>query len=264
MTIKRLNQISVFLLSLLLIPLFADDTPLLLKFAKEYYFREKYDLAESKIEQVLQIDPKEPTANIIKNLLQFREKEPDKLIEAKRQVEKYAKLLENDPFAFYALGKMEKLRNLSAQAKSYFEKALKMDGNYVPALVELGDVHFYEMLKYFYRVTDTEVPLSYHQYAMDDYDLAEAYLKQALELDPGNRKAIYVLCNLYYEAEDYKLMRTVLEHALKNEKGDKDYNLFMGLCLNAMHRYTEAEEYFETALNKISKVPIDSPLTEIL
>ena len=254
---KHLVKISSFLLFSLLYfhPLFTGLTPrgTLLKTAQQDYFEGNTEDILNKINQVLDREPENPTANILHGLILLQEETVFKRLEAKKIIEKYAAKIKNDAFANYALGVLYKKQNILRNSRKYFKKALDCNEAMVPAMIELGENYYRDMLRYYHRYTDTDIALSYRRFAMEDYDFAVSYLRRARRYDPRNKGAAALLGSLYYETEEYNLMRELFEEMHDFFPEDKDVNLFLGLAYLSQRKYDNAFEYFTNAMIKLDK-----------
>ncbi len=96
------------------------------------------------------------------------------------------------------------------------------------------------------------MPFSFRDYAIEDYDYGVSYLRRALEIDPTNKSAAYVLGKLHYEMEEYRLMIALFNDFLKYYPNDKDINLFLGLAFLRQRQYEDAFGCFKIALNEMS------------
>ncbi len=233
--------------------LFSAQKKILLDFAKKYYLQGKIARAEDKVNTVLTDYPDDPTANILHGLVLLHKGNVEDRFRAYEIIQKYSRKQRNDPFTQYSLGILYKVRKSPEQARKHFEKAVKLDSQFVEALVELGDYHFREMMKYYNRITDTSVPLSLREYAIEDYDWAVHYLQRALTIEPFHKRALYLLGSLYYEMEEFREMIKLFSRALEEFPRDKDMNLFLGLAHLSLHQYEEANRYFQTAMQEMSE-----------
>ena len=254
---KHLLKISASLLFLLLLYLPSltslQSHELLLKSAQNDYFEGNTENLLHKIDQVLDAEPQNPMANILYGLILLQEEAVIKKLEAKKLIEKYAGKKKNDAFANYALGVLYKKQNILRISRKYFTKALEFDETMVPAMIELGENYYRDMLQYYHRYTDTEIALSYRGFAMEDYDFAVGYLRKAIRYDPRNKGAAYLLGSLYYETEEYNLMRELFEEMYNFYPQDRDVNLFLGLAHLSLRNYEDAFEYFTNALARLDE-----------
>jgi len=237
------------------LPLLTNPNPYetLLGTAQEDYFEGNIEDLLDKIKQVLEAEPENPEANILHGLILLQDDAVIKRLEAKKIIEKYAAKRKNDAFANYALGVLYKKQNILRNSRKYFKKALDCNETMVPAMIELGENYYRDMLRYYHRYTDTEIALSYRRFAMDDYDFAVSYLRRARRYAPRNKGAASLLGSLYYETEEYDLMRELFEEMHDFYPEDKDMNLFLGLALLSQHKYDHAFEYFSNALNRLDE-----------
>ncbi|GAB4375166.1 MAG: hypothetical protein Kow0042_20350 [Calditrichia bacterium] len=209
--------------------------------------------AAEKAEQVLAMAPDNPEANIILGLTLLEKRGLENRIKARELIEENTQRLRDDAFSYYALGILHKKSNSPVLARKNLEKALAKNPEFIEALIELGDIHFQEMMKYYNKLTDTRVALSFREYAIDDYDLAVDYLQRAIKLDPGNKRAVYLLGNVYLEMEEFQEMVHLFDRALERQPRDKDLNLFKGLAYLKLHEYDTASVYFDRAVEEMSE-----------
>lgn len=224
----------------------------LLESAKKDYLQGDFSNLKDKLEVLLKDCPEHPTVRILKGLTLISTGKIEDILSGKELIEKSALRHNKDPFSNYALGMLYKEQNLSRSARKYFLRALERDENLVPAMVELGSDYAREVRRYYHRYTDTEIPLSYRRYALDDYDHAVSYLRKALRLDPTNREAAYILGSLYYDMEEYILMTSLFLEMKRNFPDDKDVNLFLGLSYLARRQYSDAYQSFTVAMQKMN------------
>ena len=224
----------------------------LLDSAKKDYLQGDFSKLKDKLEVLLTDCPEHPTVRILKGLTLISSGKIEDILSGKELIEKNALRHSEDPFSNYALGMLYKEQNQFRSARKYFLKALARDENLVPAIVELGADHAREVRRYYNRYTNTEIPLSYRRYALDDYDHAVSYLRKALRLDPTNREAAYILGSLYYDMEEYKLMTSLFLEMKKIFPEDKDVNLFLGLSYLAKRQYPDAYQSFTVAMEKMN------------
>lgn len=224
----------------------------LLESAKKDYLQGDFSNLKDKLEVLLKDCPEHPTVKILKGLILISTGKIEDILSGKELIEKSAFRLGEDPFSNFALGMLYKEQDLSRSARKYFLRALERDENLVPAMVELGSNYAREVRRYYNRYTDTEIPLSYRRYALDDYDHAVSYLRKALHLDPGNREAAYILGSLYYDMEEYQLMTFLFLEMKKIFPEDKDINLFLGLSYLAKRQYADAYQSFAAAMSKMN------------
>lgn len=220
--------------------------------AKVAYFKGNLSEVTDDVNQLLKINPDNPNVNILKGLVLLYNGNLEERFQAKTIIEKYTSYLKDDPFSYYALGILYKSQDNYRLARKNFKKAVESNERFVPALIELGENYYQDVLKYYYRYTDTSVPLSYRDYAVEDFDYAVSYLKRAIKYDQKNRSAAYLLGSLYYELEDYNLMLPLFEPFLDFYPKDKDINLFLGLTYLALHRFSDAYTCFKKALDSMS------------
>lgn len=224
----------------------------LIETAKHDYFQGNIRSTQENVNRILENDPQNPTAQIIQGLTLLGDRQLDSRLKAIDLIENNYRKLSDNSFAYYALGKLNKVRNNPRLAIKYFQKAVELNPKFTEALIELGALHFREMIKYYHRYTDTPVPLSYRDYAIDDYDKAVSYLKKALRIDAQNKQAAYQLGALYYEMGEYDAIISLFERMLKTYPADRDLNLFLGLAHLSKHRYSTAAQYFKQAIDQMS------------
>ncbi len=227
-----------------------DSTVLRLR---ELYLQGQTNATKNSVRQILLTDPDNPTANLINGLLILEDGNVAERVHAFDLMEKYSHKAENDPFTYFALGILYNSRRNFATARKNFLKSLELNTRFVPALVKAGESYSRDVFNYYYRITDTSVPLSLRDYALEDYDKAIYYLKEALKYDPENNDARYLMGSLYYELQEYDKMSQLFEDALKLDPDDKNYYLFAGLAYLARRQYPEASERFNSALKKMGE-----------
>ncbi|MEJ2635834.1 MAG: GWxTD domain-containing protein, partial [Calditrichia bacterium] len=259
----RLLSCKVFLIPSLLVFLIsgafgkAENLDVLADSAKAFYLGGDFPDSRARADSILKADPQNPIANILTGLFRLSEGGLKNRTSAREIIEKYGRHLEDDPFANYALGVLYNAVDNPEQAKKHFLRVVALDEKFVPALVELGMYYLDSMLKYYNRYTDTSIPLSYRDYALEDYDLGVSYLHKALDYDKENKEAAYTLGSLFYEAQEYLAMTVLFRDQLKYHPEDRDLNLFMGLAYLSQFRYSDASQYFRRALKHMSAEDIE-------
>jgi len=226
----------------------ANNLASLIDSARTDYYNGRFEILSARVNQILQLQPDDPEGNILQGLIWINEGELQDRIKAKEVIEKYASKTKNQVFADFSLGMLYKAQDNGHSARKYFQEAVDADETFVPALIELAESYYQDVLKYYYRYSDTSVPLSYRDYAVEDYDFAVSYLKKALRYDPKNRPAAYLLGSLYFELEDYELMRILFDEFSEYYPRDKNVNQFLGLAYLALRNYEKASEYFQIGL----------------
>ncbi|MBN2366966.1 MAG: GWxTD domain-containing protein, partial [Calditrichaeota bacterium] len=216
--------------------------------AKKDYLSGDYSNFSSKMREILDWNIEDPTKEILEGLFLLQDNDLNKRRIAGKLIQKNVPRLRNDPFSDFAMGILYKKQNNHSHAKKYFERAIGKNDRMIAALIELGEYHFREMLKYYNRYTDTEIPMSYRDYALEDYDYAVSYLRRVLRYDPKNKEAAYLLGNLYYEQNEMVYMKQLFQDMLQYYPRDRNLNLFLGLVCLRNREYLEASQYFGNAL----------------
>jgi tetratricopeptide (TPR) repeat protein len=93
----------------------------------------------------------------------------------------------------------------AAEAQLAYERALQLDPDYVPALINLGNLH----------------------YARERPDQARGFFARAIDLDPGNAKARFNLGNVLHDRGEYQAALTLFRDAaaLAPDFADAHFNL---------------------------------------
>lgn len=228
-----------------------SHSKVLLQFARKYYLMGKIEPAAEKAELALETDPQNPAANVLYGLTLLHHHSLENLIRAEKLIEQFAPKLSDRAFGQFALGELYKFRHETDLARKYYRKSVELNPNFIQPYIELGEYHFNQMLEYYNRVSDTRIPLSFREYAVDDYDRAVDYLKKALKIDPQNSRAIYLLGSVYFEMEEFGEMISLFTPYLKKAPDDKDINLFMGLAHLSLNRYSSAAQFFNRAMDNM-------------
>jgi GWxTD domain-containing protein len=87
--------------------------------------------------------------------------------------------------------------------------------------------------------------------AQKDMDKARTYYERAIELNPGNRDAVWRLALLDHEEGRFADMERVIRGALNLAPDDPDLVLFLGLAMYRQKRSGEAWEVYQNALRLI-------------
>ncbi len=205
------------------------------------------------LDSLARLFPENPRIKILQALVYLHRRGLENRLKAYDLLQNNRFFLKDDPFTYYTAGLIYLARQNEFQAKREFKKVIELDSSFVNAYVRLGEIYLHSMLAYYYRYTDTEIPLSYREFAIDDFDQAVSYLKRALAIDPENREAKYLLGNLYYEVGDYDQMIELFRKAIEEDSSDTNYNLFLGLAYLANRQYCEAAHCFQRVIPRLSE-----------
>ncbi len=252
-SIKLLLVFIIICVAPLFNPINAFPQKTLVESAKKDYLCGDYSDFSDKMKLILNGNAEDPTVRILEGLFFLEENNLDMRLRAGDLIKKNVHYLNNDPFSDFALGILYKKQNNFDHARKYFEKAVEKDDQMVAALIQLGEFHFQQMLKYYNRFTDTHIALSFRDYALEDYDYAISYLRKALRLEPDNRQVAYLLGSLYYEMEEFTLMIQLFTEMSEFYPRDKDLNLFLGLAYLAQHDYENASSFFSRAFDQLTE-----------
>jgi len=109
------------------------------------------------------------------------------------------------------------------QARAAYERALELDPDYVPALVNLGNLH----------------------YRQDRPVEARACYEHALRLEPGNAKARFNLGNLFDDQRDYQAARVLFRDAVALDPGFADAHFNLALTCEQLGLVEEAQRHWQ-------------------
>ncbi len=151
----------------------------------------------------------------------------------KRAIEMGEKSTQIDPkfsLAYYYLGliysKTKWVKREAEAWENYLKYATQRE---VPG--EIGALAYYR--------------LGYSFYEKRVYDLAEKYLKKAIEIDPTLAKPYVYLGNIYYEQDDLDKAIYYYEKAYERDPSDKDIEWLLNRAKRVKEVGKEAYEYFE-------------------
>ncbi len=204
--------------------------------------------ADSLLDSLLQHNPDNPELLTLRAYCLVQKGGMDNRFAARALLRKIHRIARNRLFYQFVWAELYRAQGFTGMARRQYEKVLRQNPDFVPALVALGEIHLHEMLRYYYRYTDTEIPLSFREYAIDDYDLAVNYLHHAMRLDSTNQRAAVLLGNLYYEAEEYEKMVRLFSKMVRRVPNSRDFYLFLGLAYHALGNYSAASQAFQKAL----------------
>ncbi len=222
-----------------------------IKKIQQAFLQKNYQQFRSGLDSLVQRFPGQPAVKLLQALDYLRQGGLENRLKAYELLERYRYACRRDPFTYFVAGLIYLARQNEFQAKREFKKAVELDTTFVNAYVRLGEIYLHSMLDYYYRYTDTEIPLSYREFAIDDFDQAVSYLKRALQIDPSNREAKYLLGNLYYEVGDYDQMIELFRQALAADSLDTKFNMFLGLAYLANRQYSEAARCFRRVIPRL-------------
>ena len=108
------------------------------------------------------------------------------------------------------------------RAAEAYRKALTLDPNLVPALVNLANVH----------------------YARDRFVEAQALYERALGLDPGCFEACFNLGNIHHDLERYAAALACYREALRLQPSYADAHFYLAVTLEKMGRAVDAKAHW--------------------
>ncbi len=191
------------------------------------------------------------------------------LVDYNNAIRCYKKAIEADEnfyWSYYNIGlamtRMYTVENEKElkEAKEWFEKALKIKGDYYPSFNEIGLYYldykdFKKAEENFLKCINLNPNYKYPYYNLatiykekEDYDKAKEYLLKALKCDPSYISALNNLGILYYDKGDYQSALYYYTRAIEIDNKYK-YSLYnIGLTFYQMEKYKKAYEMYLKAL----------------
>jgi len=176
----------------------------------------------------------------------------------------YLNIIENFPYnhlAWFNLGAAYQGLKLYEKAIDAYQYAIAIDEKFDYAYRNIGDAYirlrkYREAVESLYKVIELSKPedvifeaLGYCFDRLKNYGHARLYYRKALHLNPGNSMLFYKIACTYFNDENYQSCIKQLEYALKMNAKDPEFNLLMGECHLRMEKFSEAVNYFKTAVN---------------
>lgn len=114
--------------------------------------------------------------------------------------------------------------DMQEQAMATYRKALALDPELVPAVVNLGNI----------------------RYARNEIPEAQALYERAARLDPSSFEALFNLGNVHHDSGHYAEAAHDYEQALAIDPGYADAYFYLAVTLEKMGRSVEARPYWQT------------------
>lgn len=176
----------------------------------------------------------------------------DNRIRAADILEKCAAHSRKNPYFYFARGLLYQHQNRYSGAIKAYRKALEIKPYFVPALVKAGECYFQNFIKNYHRFTDSEVPISFQEYAFEDYSNSKSYLSRAIDLDPHQNEALRYLCLLYFEMKQYQAIVDLLKQRTLTDPQNEMIHLFLGMAYSRLQEYPKANAHFKIALQNMA------------
>jgi arylsulfatase A-like enzyme/cytochrome c-type biogenesis protein CcmH/NrfG len=152
-------------------------------------------------------------------------------------------------------------------ARSTFEKALSLHPGHTFALSSLADIYFvegdYKKAMEYYRMVILERPAHWKstvamarifQEQGMTYE-SKVFFKRAIEVNPADLESRLVLGWMQFAEEEYEDALATLDAAALNHPQLAEPHLFRGDVLFAMGRVDEAEQSYQTGLQRAPRAP---------
>ncbi|MFC1554268.1 GWxTD domain-containing protein [candidate division KSB1 bacterium] len=94
--------------------------------------------------------------------------------------------------------------------------------------------------------------ITWDDYIAQNDSTARYYNERILDIDPGNRDAVYRLGLLHFDNGELDEFSYMFEDLILDNDDDKDGHLFLGLAYHRMHEYDLAYEQFQIAKELMS------------
>ena len=130
----------------------------------------------------------------------------------------------------YLQGQLESARRNYDKALDYYKRAIKLNGQFAPAYAGAANA-IYEQGK-----------------TQQDFKLEVEYLKKAVELEPDNHEAIYMLGNAYEDVGQYREAIKMYKLALEIKPDDKNSLFYLAFLSTLMGDIKTAREAGESLM----------------
>lgn len=162
----------------------------------------RYSDAVAEYRKAIALNPNAPELHFhLGRAILLQSHSPEALQQASAEFRSELKVSPEDSASDFQLGQIAQALGKAADAKSYFERAVSLSPTFVQALIALG-----------------KIDLQNKQYAE-----AVAVLARAIELQPANESAHYVLLTAYRDSgqmDRAKAEKTILERLQKPPQGE--------------------------------------------
>jgi len=148
----------------------------------------------------------------------------------------------------YTMAKLQLRRGAYATAKSEFRKIMKLDPMDARPYYQLALFREEDMLHYRDMVSPHEnATIYFYEFANKDFAEAERLFRSAIGLDPKMADAYHHLAGLYFDAQLYEKMATLMEKAVTH-LSSVDLFLFLGLARQQLGKADAAMQAYQQAL----------------
>jgi len=162
-------------------------------------------------------------------------------------------LKKTDPFLYYyARGLQFKLQNRFEGAIKSFRKALEINPTSVPLLFEMAQCHYQLFLQDLHRYSSSEVPISFRDYAIKEYQEGITLLNRAISYQFNYPKAWKLLGLFYMELGDYPAILHQISQAREVDSTNTVFNLLLGIANFRQGKIELSQKYFDMALSHMN------------
>ncbi|WP_128545372.1 tetratricopeptide repeat protein [Larkinella soli] len=198
--------------------------------AEEYFKKGEFEKAYTIYQRLLKNDAGKQIVNrYVESAVKL-----NKIGEAEKVIRRLVKTEDRNPYVFLQAGILEESRKDSAKAEDYFNKAISVAGNNVPALAELSQ-DFAEKVKHDWAIKAlrkareaSKDPLAYAGELARLYGAVgqkESMIDELLQwgLIPGNRDNVQATLQDNLKEADQKLLETVLYKKVQESPNEMFY-----------------------------------------
>ncbi len=189
---------------------------------------------------------------------------------ALRELLKAEQMNPDDPYVHNDLGLTYLAKDNPEKAVEHFKKAVALNDDYSPAVNNLGSAYValekYDMaIECFEQVSEDllymtpHYPLSnlgYVYYMKGDYQRAERYYLEALEMKRDYPRALYGLGRVYLATGDLREAVRKLERAVEKAPDAAVFYMELGRAYTKAHRYNDALQAYKKAAAIADGTPI--------
>lgn len=131
-----------------------------------------------------------------------------------------------------------------------YRKIISIDSTQVEAWLNLGELKANDFKEYNHSVRDMGGQYGdLQEFSEQDFFESEKYFKEALLRDSLHYKAGFQLSLLYENAALYPEAILLLERLVRNNKGDKQIHLLLGLLYYRSLKYADSQREFKKAIS---------------
>jgi len=217
-----------------------------------YLLDDDLELSEIFLDSLKKVDPNSARLPLLEAIFLLRKGKMSSRIRANELLANRG-LKKTDPFLYYfARGVQFKLQNRFEGAIKSFRKALEINPTSVPILYELAQCHYQLFLQDLHRYSSSEVPISFRDYAIKEYQEGITLLNRAISYQFNSPKAWRLLGLFYLELGDYPAIVHQIRQAREVDSTNVVFNLLLGIAHFRQGEIESSQKYFDTALSHMN------------